>query len=252
MKNKNLIKCHLSTMKKMLFLSGVNKGFFTKAVKSSFPRLDKLSIFEYFNLKTARQTASTEDSLILELICYFNSKTYKEEFDSLITTDIQKFKFLLLHKSLLKEKTKENLFKTYQNSNNQLKYYIQQEFNLFNETRQLGNSLLLENQLLELFNREAIKYKKVHSVFLKTLDESDKKLFEESVLYYLLESKTQAEYFSDKFFVYFKAHRNYLKGLSLNEIMFDKIYWGMKDDNNTVSNLHDKIGTKDKSYLYLN
>jgi hypothetical protein len=102
-------------MNKVLYKIKINN--FCDKFLSKFPkikketqtltRLDKISIFEYFNFVEERKTSKPQEYLIKEIIDYMNSKLFYSEFKYTISDEEKRFIFLIYNISLLLNRFEE-------------------------------------------------------------------------------------------------------------------------------------------------
>lgn len=83
--------------------SNLNSVKFPKISKDqrSLMRLDKISIFEYFNITEERKVSLPEEYLVKEIVDYFLSPDFNREFKYTFSNEEKKFKFLILNICLL-------------------------------------------------------------------------------------------------------------------------------------------------------
>lgn len=182
----------------------LKRNYFTKIEKCSTTkeRIDKLNIFEYIKLIKPRQSARKEDMLLKEIINYFDSSLYYNEFNTILSTDLQKFKFFLLHISLLSNrfsyaykeasnkldyKEKMILKKTNYNLNSVIiakyseeivKHYIKMNFHLnYNSP----STLLIEQELYDILVKEQINHKAIKTSFLNIMNKINNLNRDESI-----------------------------------------------------------------------
>jgi hypothetical protein len=233
-------------------------------------RLDKINIFEYFGLLKKRNHAKKEDILLKELYEYFCSNLFKEEFSSIINNDIMRHKFFLLHVFLLgnrvsnaiKQETNTSILTKLNNnilsfhlnrpiftySPEFMNYYISREFKLDNSP----GSIVIEHELIKILSKEQVKSSKLNLNFLKILsnyntlkmnksesNDENKELidketlnFENKILknYLFVNRDNLAHFYNEKLLLYFSAHYNYLSTLNIQNLLNNRIYWGLKDD----------------------
>jgi hypothetical protein len=162
-------------------------------------RLDKINIFEYFDIIEERKTSKPEEYLVKEIADYLNSNLFKNEFKFTISTQEQKFKFLILNLSLLTNRLqhihneeKKNLklsnFSIFDFNSFLLmkkiiflfqyipfKFYCREVIKMYSNKNQIKDkyNYIVENELLKRFNKKDYLYSKTKRNFLETLDQTE-------------------------------------------------------------------------------
>jgi len=162
-------------------------------------RLDKINIFEYFEIIEERKTSKPEEYLVKEITDYINSNTFKNEFKFTISTQEQKFKFLILNLTLLtnrlqhihKEEKKNFKLSNFSNFDFNsfllmkklmflfkyipFKFYCQEVIKTYLNKNQIKDkyNYIVENELLKRFNKQDYLYLKTKRNFLETLNQTE-------------------------------------------------------------------------------
>jgi hypothetical protein len=168
-------------------------------------RLDKINIFEYLDIIEERKTSKPQEFLVKEIADYINSNLFQNEFIFTLSTQDQKFKFLLLNLSLLTNRLRhiynderKNLnfsnfssfdFKSFFLIKKILfmfqflpfKFYCQDVMKLYYNRNQIKHkyNYIVENELLKRFNKKDFVYSKTKRNFIETLNkiENEEELF---------------------------------------------------------------------------
>lgn len=213
------------------------KNIFSSVPKSNevLKRIDMLNIFEYFlngfnfnlfgKMYTVRKASRTDDMLMKEIIEYFSSSTYNEEFKTMLNSDSQKFRFFLMHRCLLNSIIQKSYFNFNLNMNNeQIGYYINKEYNLSNSE---PAKIIIYYEIRDALLAEQIEFKKIKKNFLLGIQKGNNKEIYKKYLFSNNEVKT--DLYEKKLNMYFSAHSNYLRSLNIEEIKKNKIFWGLNE-----------------------
>jgi hypothetical protein len=149
------------------------KYIFTKIPKhpNCLKRLDKISIFEYFQIVEERKNAKLEEIVLKEIVDYINSSLFENEFSNTFANDEKKFKFLLLNLNILSDRIeKEKISITDRNFFYQKRLYLlYRYFPLKFSNSNVIKYFILQNQIGGMFNHiiESEMYKKFNKIDLK-------------------------------------------------------------------------------------
>lgn len=227
---------------------------FTKIRKihKFYERQDKINIFEYFNLIRKRKACRKYEQIDLELLSYFQSKDFNNEFSFIFNKDhlsFQVFRLFLVNRDFAYQKLEKLNFSNFQaDSNKKFSYYINYLYYkllflkrraLFDESidlfinNQIYNKggLIIEASIKSLIRKEMFSYirlkNKLNQAFEINNDEYIKEYIRK-VIY--KEEKIKDESKIDKIYIFLVAHYNYIDKLNtISEIEDEKIYWGLTE-----------------------
>lgn len=211
----------------------------------SLQRLDKISIFEYFELIEERNIAKPYEFLIKEIADYIYSPVFSNEFKLALINDEKKFKFFLMNISLVAHRVKQtlnedniNLFThlkrlVYGNDNQNyldrikiiyyvqflpLKFFSKENLQFYISKNQISkyyeNNHIIEEEFIKKYTKIEFSFLKLKRQFINDLDkiEDDEEEFKKKYINnFLLKNNDNKfnENEADKLLLYFIAHVKY-------------------------------------------
>jgi len=208
----------------------------------SLQRLDKISIFEYFELVEEKKIAKSHDILIKEIADYIYSPVFDNEFKLTLINDEKKFKFFLMNISLIAHRVKKTIEEENLNlltylkclvygNNNQnyyldrmkiiyfiqfipLKFFSKENLKFYISKNQISkyyeNNNVIEEEFIKKYTKIDFSFLKLKRQFINDLDKIDNEddFKTKYITNFLLKSNDNKinENEADKLLLYFIAH----------------------------------------------
>jgi hypothetical protein len=199
------------------------KNIFTKTPKNQkcLKRLDKISIFEYFNIVEERKNAKMQEILVKEIADYINSDIFENEFRHSLSNDAKKFKFLLLNVNLLCLRLDSEKIQITDSN-----FLIQKKLLLYYRylPLKISNSdvirnFITQNQIEGIYNHiiESEMFKKFTKIDLKNLNfrsnfmkdiQSPEEEFKKNLKQFFFPDEKEVDDVIEKLYTYIIAHVN--------------------------------------------
>lgn len=201
-----------------------------------FRRLDKLSLLEYLGVQNKRQSCKPIESVGLELINYMQSSSFNDEFAYSLSNQDSKFLFFLVNLRLVVElgKSKANLLKGAMNRLQWSQYSLPisfwgldlvTEFARVDQIEEHYNYLIEQEEVNRLIKLEGSSMKRFKALITDVKEQKESSKTVDKLFF----GSTERTEESEKLYLFFKAHYNYLDYYSSAELLSIQINWGLEE-----------------------